>query len=224
MAEEALLKFQSPTTVLISGPSGSGKTTLVYEILKQASRMFSKPPSQIIYCYGVYQNLYDDMKVDVCNLTFFEGLPSREDLETWSMKGEHSLLVLDDLMAKCSSSQDICDLFTIFSHHMNFSVFFLVQNLFSGGKQFRTISLNAHQFILFKNQRDELQIKNFSRQVFPDDTKFFMSAYNKATSSKFGYLFLDLSPSNTYEETLYRVRTRILPGETTIVYRPCNEP
>ena len=100
---------------------------------------------------------------------------------------------------------------------MNFTVFFLVQNLFSGGKQFRTISLNAHQFIIFKNQRDELQVKTFARQVFPDNTKFFMSAYKKATDANFGYLFVDLSP---HSDSLYRLRTKILPGETTIVYRP----
>lgn len=136
MAEEAILKFKCPTAVIISAPSGSGKTTLVFEILKRASIMFSKPPSQIIYCYGVYQNLYDDMKTIIDNLTFFEGLPSKENLEAWSIKGDHSLLILDDLMAKCSTSQDICDLFTAHSHHMNFSVFFLVQNLSPGESSF----------------------------------------------------------------------------------------
>ena len=138
-------------------------------------------------------------------------------------KNDHSVLILDDLMAKCSVSQDICDLFTIYSHHMNFTVFYLVQNLFSGGKQFRTISLNTHQFVFFKIQRDELQMKNFARQVFPDDVKFFMSVYKKATATRYSYLFLDLSPSTTEEETLYKLRTNILPGETTIVYLPCDK-
>ena len=71
---------------------------------------------------------------------------------------------------------------------MNFTVFYLVQNLFSGGIPFRTISLNTHQFVLFKNQRDELQMKNFAMQVFPDDVKCFMSAYKKATATRYGYL------------------------------------
>ena len=179
--------------------------------------MFIKPPKRIIYCYGVYQNLYDEMKPRLDNLLLFNGLPSKEDLKIWSSNGEHSLIVLGDLMTKCSSSQDICDLFTVCSHHMNFTVFFLVQNLFSGGKQFRNISLNAHQFIIFKNQWDELQVKTFARQVFPDNTKFFMSAYKKATDANYGYLFVDLSP---HSDSLYRLRTKILPGETTIVYRP----
>ena len=149
MEKEALLKFYSPSTVIVSGASGSGKTSFVYDILKESKGMFIKPPKRIIYCYGVYQNLYDEMKSSLDNLLLINGLPSKKDLEIWSSNGEHSLIVLDDLMAKCSSSHDICDLFTVCSHHMNFSVFFLVQNLFSGGKQFRTISLNAHQFNYF---------------------------------------------------------------------------
>ena len=132
------------------------------------------------------------------------------------------MLIIDDLMSQCSISQDICDLFTIFSHHMNFTVFFLVQNLFAHGKLFRTISLNTHQFTLFKNQRDMLQIKTFAKQCFPDQTKYFMDSYIKATSSKkFGYLFVDSRLSS--KETLYRLRTNILPGETTIVYLPCDQ-
>lgn len=221
--EEAVLKIKSPSTIICSGASGSGKSTLIYEILKHARGMFEQLPCQIIYCYNIYQNdLYDRMKKDVNHLQFFEGLPTKEDLERWSSVSEHSVLVLDDLMAKCSISQDICDLFTIFSHHMNFTVFFLVQNLFSNGKQFRTISLNAHQFILFKSPRSFLQIKTFATQCFPQQTKYFMDAYKRATASKFGYLFVDLSPSLSSEETLYCLRTKILPGETTIVYLPCD--
>lgn len=222
--KEAVLKIPSPSTIIVSGPSGSGKSTLVYEILRHAKGMFEKQPCQIIFCYNIYQSdLYDRLRKDVNNLRFVQGLPTKEDLETWSAGKEHSVLILDDLMAKCSSSQDICDLFTVYSHHLNFTVFFLVQNLFSNGKQFRTISLNAHQFILFNNQRDLLQIKIFSKQCFPDQTKYFMNAYKRATSSNFGYLFVDLSPSLSAEQSQYRLRTNILPGETTVVYLPCEK-
>ena len=126
-------------------------------------------------------------------------------------------------MSQCAVSQDICDLFPIFSHHMNFTVFFLVQNLFAQGKLFRTISLNAHQFSLFKNQRDMLHIKAFAKQCYPEQTRYFMDSYIKATSSKFGYIFVDLSPQLSGEETLYRLRTNILPGEQTTVYLPCDQ-
>ena len=222
--EEAVLKIPSPSTLILSGPSGSGKSTLVYEILKHAKGIFEKMPKQIIYCYNIYQtDLFNHMERDVKNLRFFQGMPSKEDLESWSIDRQHSVLIIDDLMSKCAESQDICNLFTIFSHHMNFTVFLLVQNLFANGKQFRTISLNTHHFILFDNKRDLLQIKTFARECFPEQTKFFMESYLKAVSTKFGYLFVDLSPRLSAEENLYRLRTNILPGETTIVYLPCDK-
>ena len=104
---------------------------------------------------------------------------------------------------------------------MNFTVFFLIQNLYSYGKQFRTISLNAHQFFLFNSPRDLLQIKIFAKQCFPLETNYFMDSYKRAvTNRKYGYLVVDLSPSLSEEESQYRLRTNILPGETTIVFLP----
>ena len=126
-------------------------------------------------------------------------------------------------MSPCSESQDSCDMFTSFSHHVNFTTFLLVQSLFANGKQFRTISLNTHQFVLFRNQRELLQIKTFAKQCFPEQTRYFMDSYLRATSSKYGYLVVDLSPRLSGEETLSRLRTNILPGETTTVYLPCDK-
>ncbi len=83
-------------------------------------------------------------------LIFFTDLPSRENLETWGIETRHKILVLDDLLQVAFQSVDVADLFTQISHHLNFSVYFMVQNLFAGGKQFRTISLNYNYFILFK--------------------------------------------------------------------------
>ena len=223
--EEAVLKIPSPSTVIFSGVSGCGKSTLVYKILKNARGMFAKIPAQIIFCYNIYQNeLYDLLKKDVGNIQFFQGLPEKSDLEGWGSSSNHSVIILDDLMSQCSSSQHICDLFTIFSHHMNFTVFFLIQNLYSYGKQFRTISLNAHQFFLFNSPRDLLQIKIFAKQCFPLETNYFMDSYKRAvTNRKYGYLVVDLSPSLSEEESQYRLRTNILPGETTIVFLPCDK-
>jgi hypothetical protein len=39
-------------------------------------------------------------------------------------------------------------------HHRNISVMYIVQNLFHRGKHHRTIGLNAHYMVVFKNPRD----------------------------------------------------------------------
>ena len=45
------------------------------------------------------------------------------------------------------------------------SVIFLTQNLFHKNKHMRTISLNAHYLVLFKNPRDVEQFTTLARQM-----------------------------------------------------------
>ena len=45
----------------------------------------------------------------------------------------------------------------------------------------RTISLNAHYLILFKNPRDASQINHLAKQMYPTKSKFMVEAYRDAT-------------------------------------------
>ncbi|MCG8049061.1 MAG: hypothetical protein JAY66_25830 [Candidatus Thiodiazotropha taylori] len=200
----------------MAGATGSGKTTLLFEILRHGTQMFSAEPKRVIYCYGVYQKLYDEMKLHLPHIWFYEGLPSKDDLEAWSAEQPGmKVLVLDDLLQKAAKNPEIVDLFCQYSHHLNFSTFFLVQNLFADG--IRCVSLNTHYFILLKNTRDQLQVQTLGRQVLPGQVTYFMDAFRKATEPKYGYLLIDLSP---HSDPKYKLRTRILPGQLTIVYLP----
>ena len=67
----------------------------------------------------------------------------------------------DDLLQKAVKNVDIADLFCQYSHHMNFTVFFVVQNLFAD--KMRCISLNTHFFLLMKQLRDILQIQTLAQ-------------------------------------------------------------
>ncbi len=118
------------------------------------------------------------------------------------------------MMQSVSKNEHIADLFCVYSHHMMFSVFLTVQNLYSGGRQFRNISLNTNYFILFKNGRDQLQIHHLARQLEPGRTAYLIDAYLKATTPLYGYILIDISPR---ADPAYKFRSCILPSDTTVV-------
>ena len=103
------------------------------------------------------------------------------------------------------------------SHHKGISVLYLTQNLFPPGKLSRTISLNSHYFIIFKNPRDSLGIATLAKQMFPNRTQYLMDSFHDATKEPFSYLLIDCHPQTP--ETI-RLRTNIFPGERHIVYVP----
>ena len=121
-------------------------------------------------------------------------------------------------MCQCSNDQRVSDLFTRGSHHRGLTVMYLTQNLFPPGKLSRTISLNSHYMIVFKNPRDSQGISTLGRQMYPHNTNFLLQSFQDATKKPYGYLLLDLhqlTPENM------RLRTTILPGEKQIVYVKC---
>ncbi len=94
-------------------------------------------------------------------------------------------------------------------------MFYLTQNLFYRGKRTRTISLNAHYIVLFKNVRDITQIANLAKQMYPDNDRFMLEAFRDATMVSYGYLVVDLNPQT--DERL-RLKINIFPGETHYAY------
>lgn len=213
--------------MLVVGPTGSGKTYWLKELIKNADSMITPTPERIVYFYGEWQEAYETMRTSFPygQFLFVKGLPSSE---TWgdflSSTGGPTLFVIDDLMSEVNTF--VGDLFTKGSHHRNLSVILILQNLFSKGKNNigRTISLNSHYMLLFKNPRDKLSIDCLARQISPQDVGFIHDAYRMATKRPYGYLCLDFKPE---QKDNIRYRGRVLPGETEYgavdVYRPRTE-
>ena len=93
------------------------------------------------------------------------------------------LVIVDDLMPQCCQNQSMSDMFTKGSHHKGVSVMYLTQNLFPPGKQSRTITLNSHYMIVFKNPRDSLGISTLARQMYPNNTKYLLESFPDATKN-----------------------------------------
>ena len=126
-----MFTFQSPTTIILSGATGSGKTTWLKKLIELKQSMFAKEPQEIIYFYGVWQPMFEDLEKK--GVQFVKGLP--QELENES--GHHKLVVLDDLQDEVTNSDQVERLFTRGSHHKNMTVVYLTQNFFRQGKNAR---------------------------------------------------------------------------------------
>ena len=214
--ESALIKnsclIMDPTwrhafTSILAGPTGAGKSIFTLRFISEVADMVIPRIEKIVYCYGEYQPIFNEYP----QVTFNEGLP---DLAQFDGE-QNTLLVIDDLMSE--TNDEVSNIFTKISHHRNVSVIYLTQNLFYKSKQSRTMSLNAHYIVVFKNPRDASQIATLARQMYPGKSQFLVDAFVDATAKPFGYLLIDLKPDT---EEKYRVRTGIFPGELQFVYSP----
>jgi hypothetical protein len=179
--------------------------------------MYAKdPPRKIMYCYGSYQPLFDDLERDIPRFTLHQGLPNRSEIDEFA-DGEHGLIVLDDMMHQVVENPDMELLFTRGCHHRNISIIFVKQNLYNKGKSAKTIALNTGYLVLFRNVRDTSQISTLGRQIYPGKSGILVEAYRDATKQQFGYLVVDMSP---YGEDKYRLRTNVFSGEDPIIYVP----
>jgi hypothetical protein len=203
----SFLPYKTPSTICVSGCSGSGKTKFIYELLRNRNEMFDNPIDNVVYCYNVWQDLFDEMLSKI-PMNFHQNLIKPEELK----HTKNTLVVLDDLQQEICKDKNCEKIFTQFSHHNNITVLYVVQNLFYPGM--RTLTLNTHYFVLFKNLRDQNQIRVLARQCGLNNRM--LEAYKDATSNPYGYLNVDLSPHQ--QEDKYRLSTNIFPYQYTILY------
>jgi hypothetical protein len=136
------------------------------------------------------------------NFKYIEGIPEEEDVEGFD------IIIIDDLMSELKNSKFVLDLFTKGSHHNHQSVILLTQNLYHKGPIVRDLNLNSHYLIIFKSPRDKMQIMTLAKQIHPNGSNFFMSAYKQATQPSHGYLIVDFKQDTP--ENL-RLKSRIIP-------------
>jgi hypothetical protein len=178
-------------------------------------------PQRIDWIYSEWQDAYDR----ILNLPmpgtkvrfvkdFDDSLYESIDPKT------RNLVVLDDQMESSNVRQrggsSLAKFFTQGSHHRNLTVVYIVQNLFHQSPPMRTVSLNSHYLVLFKNPRDKSQVRALASQMYPSYTNFLVGAYEDATSVPYGYIVLDLRPDTPDE---LRVRTGVF-DRKMVIYTP----
>ena len=136
-------KLENPFRIIIGGGSGCGKTHLLKKIVDK--NHFSSSFDKIVYIYPSY---LDDIPVDFDPIVEYQ--PSLKDLQYYSNLPKNTLLLFDDMMTECGTSNDVMKLFSVIARETNISIIFLVQNIYDQTKQLRNIRLNATGFFIFR--------------------------------------------------------------------------
>ena len=136
--------------------------------------MINRNVDQIIYCYGEYQPIFDEIRQNMPEIQFYEGFPDVKGITDPSF---HTLMINDDLQNELLDNLELANLFTKGSHHRSISVIFLQQALFNKGKFSRLCSLNCHYMIVFKSPRDQTVISTLARQMYPGCGQYLIEAY-----------------------------------------------
>jgi hypothetical protein len=176
--------FKCPSNILLLGSTYSGKSCFIVDLILNAKQYFSKPFSKIVYCYDIYQPLFEQIRhLAVLHQGIFRDFDTHDG---------HMLLIIDDLYPP-SSKDDLVlfeSLFTKISHHHNITILLVAHNIFL--KPIRNLSLNSHYLVLFKQIRDKTQITHLATQICPRKRDFFIDAYTSATASPFTHFIVSL--------------------------------
>lgn len=201
---EVDVRWQHPGTSFIVGASGTGKTHILNSILENKDNLFKseteKKISNIVLCYGAWQDYYDQWVGKQLITKSIEGFPSMEKLQPIfsanKTKGG-TILILDDLVPLMTKSdiEALHLMLTVSSHHNNVSIIFVGHNLFHRGM--RECSLQYHRYILTNNFRDSSQVALLGRQIFPANPRFIAQVYKDVLKTKYNNLILDVSPNQS---------------------------
>nr|CAD2176689.1 unnamed protein product [Meloidogyne enterolobii] len=192
------LKFKLPFGMIISGPSSSGKSTFLTKLISQAFDLIDPKPISILYCYGEMSSIVPVLQRSGVNV--YGGVPSEEMIKR---SPKPLLLILDDLLLSIDEKY-LSELFTKKSHHQNFAIIFVTQNLFE--KKIKVARQNAQYLILMRSPNSALSVRNIGTQLFPRKLDFFLDAYRQATNEPYGYLLIDMHASS---DPILRLRSNI---------------
>lgn len=217
MSDIIAIPFKKNASFSIFGATSSGKSYFVFKFLKYIDQLYitEDKPQKIVFCYSVYQSLYDRIKLEIPAVEFYQGLPDSEKLTDFETN--HTLLILDDLGELLVNDLNSALLFTQGCHHRGFSVMRISQNIFEKGKFSRTISINSSYLVLMKSPRDINQIRVLGSQIFGQNRERLIEAYENSNSINFGYLLIDLLP---FSDNNLRLRSKIFPPDDMVVYAP----
>jgi hypothetical protein len=172
------LKFKSPFGMIIAGPSSSGKSSFLLKFIAESGELIEPKPKSILYCFGEMSSIVPLLQKSGINV--YSGVPSEDVIKSLP---KPSLLILDDLLLSIDEKA-LSEIFVKKSHHQNFSIIFVTQNLFE--KKIKVARQNAQYLVLMRSPNSALSIRNIGVQLFPRQLDYFLDAYRQATKEPYG--------------------------------------
>ena len=157
---------------------------------------------QILWCFGQWQPLYEDLQKRIQRIEFIQGIPDYLNNAQFIDPSNWNLIIFDDLMTEEKCDQRIADLFTKGSHHRNISIVYLTQNVFPQDKACSDIAFNTQYLVLFNNLIDRQQVATLARRIYLSTCVTFMRKFEDAKARPYGYLVLDLKSSSSEQDRL----------------------
>jgi hypothetical protein len=195
--------FRHPTTSLIAGPTQCGKTYFFISV--QKNKRNQPEPQRIVWVCGEWHSAYAELQRELPQIEFVKNFQPQL-CESFDRR-VRNLVVLDDQMenrnAHKRGTHSVVKFFIQGSLHRNMTAVYIVQNLFNQDRSMRTVSLNVHCIIVFKNPRDGTLIQTLVCQVFPGNSTPLLDAFKDATTvtsgdsgTARGNLLLDFHPTS----------------------------
>uniref|UniRef100_A0A914HWG8 AAA+ ATPase domain-containing protein n=1 Tax=Globodera rostochiensis TaxID=31243 RepID=A0A914HWG8_GLORO len=198
--------------MIISGPSLSGKSTFLLNLVAEYRELIDPTPASILYCFGEMSTIVPVLQK--AGISVYAGVPPEELIRRQT---KPLLLILDDLLMSIDEKY-LSELFTKKSHHQNFAIVFVTQNLFE--RKIKVARQNAQYVVLMRSPNSVLAVRNLGVQLFPRQLDFFLDAYRQATSQPYGYLVIDMSASS---DPVLRLRTGIFKeDDQRVIFIPKN--
>jgi hypothetical protein len=187
--------FKPPLNIIMFSMSGAGKTFLTLDMIEKREKLFTEKFVEIYYVYSIYNPRFEKIK----NVKFL-----KDEIPNLPSDGQHRLLVCDDVILNNVILDKLMYIFMVAGNNKKITTCLLLQDIHMNRKM-RSISLNAHVFIIFKHMRDSSSINSlFSQMYLP--TAYLKKAYKLATEETRGYLVINLS---TNINNLLRVSSNI---------------
>lgn len=183
-----MFHIKIPFTHIVSGPSCSGKSVFTCNFIKKLPEWIPGIKFKVIWCLGEKNAIPKELPKDA---VVIYGLPSNEDITKHQTNNNHVIVCIDDQMQTSLKNDDICCFFTRGSHHLNYSVFLITQNLFHQSRYARDISLNCSFLTLMRNVRDKSQFFHLCRQIYPKNPKSLQRVYDEIMKTPYAHIFFN---------------------------------